>query len=100
MAPIRARCDVDQIAGFDGFEAMPNTAWHDVCVAGPEENSRFDTEGLLVTIVKYQLHNSTDEVQELVAVRMDLTPMRSRPFDVRVSSNGVSVDSLWGTRRG
>lgn|SRR5215207_8948396 len=36
IATIRARCDMDEVTGLDRFEPVPDTAWHDVRVAGPK----------------------------------------------------------------
>jgi hypothetical protein len=36
IATIRARCDMDEVTGLHRFEAVPDTAWHDVRVAGPQ----------------------------------------------------------------
>lgn len=82
MTPIRAGCDVDEITGFDRFKPVPDTAWHDVRIAGPKENLRLDADSFLVTVVENQFHRSANDIQELVTVRVDLTTMRSRLIDV------------------
>ena len=100
IATIRARCDMDEVTGLDRFEPVPDTAWHDVRVAGPKQNLRLDAHRPLVTVVKNQFHRSAHDVQELVTVRVDLTTMRSRPIDVGDRSDCVSIDSPWRSRGG
>ena len=100
MTTVRARRDMDEVAGFDRFEAMPDTAWHDVRVAGAQQDPRLDADRLLVTIVKDQFHRSAHDVQELVAVGVDLAAVRSGSIDVEDSSDRVPVDSPWRSRRG
>jgi hypothetical protein len=34
IAAIRAGCDMDEVTRLDWFEPVPDTAWHDVRVAG------------------------------------------------------------------
>jgi hypothetical protein len=36
IAPIRSGCDMDEATGLDRFESVPDTACHDVRVAGPK----------------------------------------------------------------
>jgi hypothetical protein len=52
MATIRAGCDMDEVAGLDWFEPVPDTAGHDVRVACPQQNHRLDADRLLITVVK------------------------------------------------
>jgi len=92
---------MDEVAGLDRFKSVPDTARHDVRVAGTEENFRLDSRRSSVTIVKNQFHGSTDDVKELVTVRVDFTSMRSRSLDTGDRSDRVSVDSTrWSWRSG
>ena len=91
---------MDEVTGLNRFEAVPDTAWHDVRVAGPQWHLRLDAHRPLITVVKNQFHCSAHDVQELVTVRVDLTTMRSRPIDVGDRSDCVSIDSPWRSRRG
>ena len=91
---------MDEIAGLDRLEPVPDTAWHEVRVAGPKQNLRLNAHRALVTVVKNQLHRAAHDVQELVTVRVDLTTMRSRPIDVGDRSDCVSIDSPWRPWRG
>ena len=63
---------MDEVAGLDRLEPVPDTAWHEVRVAGPKENVRLDARRPLVTVVKDQFHRAAHDVQELVTVGMDL----------------------------
>jgi hypothetical protein len=81
---------MDEILGSTGSSRVPDTAWHEVRVAGPKENLRLDAHRPLVTVVKNQFHRSAHDVQELVTVWVDLTTMRSRPIDVWDRSDCVS----------
>ena len=100
MATVRARCDMDEITGLDSFEPVPDTAWHDVRITRSQQNLHLGADRPLVTVVKYQFHRSAHDVQELVAVRMDLATMWSRPIDVGDCSDCVSIDSSWRSRWG
>ena len=91
---------MDEVTGLDRFEPVPDTAWHDVRVAGPKEDLRLDAHRSLVTVVKNQFHRSAHDVQELVTVRVDLTTMGSWPIDVGDRSDCVSIDSPGRSRRG
>ena len=92
MAPIWAWCDMNEVTGLDRFEPVPDTAGHDVRVAGPQHDLRLDARCTLVTVIEDQFHRSAHDVQELVTVGVDLTTMRSRPVDVGDRSYGVPVD--------
>ncbi len=104
MAPIRAWRDMNEVTGLDRFEPVPDTAWHDVRVAGPQHDLRLDARCTLVTVIEDQFHRSAHDVQELVTVGVDLTTMRSRPVDVGDRSDGVPVDpprrTGWGRCNG
>src|SRR5438874_1679146 len=99
MAAVRARRDMDEIAGLDRLESVPDTARHDVRVAGPKQNLRLDAHRALVAVVEDQFHRPAHDVQELVAVRMDLTPVWPGPIDVGNRSDRVAVDSPRWPRR-
>jgi hypothetical protein len=96
MATIRAGRDMDEVPGLDGFEPVPDAAWHDARVAWPQQNLRLDADRPLVTVVKNQFHRSAHEVQELVAVRTDLITTRSGLIDVGDCSDCVSIDRSGG----
>jgi hypothetical protein len=99
VATIRARRDMDEVTGLDRFQPVPDSAWHHVRVARSQQNLRLDADRPLVTVVKYQFHCSSHDVEELVTVRVDLTIMWSRSIDVGNRSDCVSIDSPWRSRR-
>jgi len=83
---------MDEVTGFDRFESVPDTPGDNVRIAGPKENLRLDAHRPLVTVVQNQLHGSAHDIQELIAVRMDLTIVRSRPLEIGDRSDRVSID--------
>jgi hypothetical protein len=95
VTTIRAGRDMDEVTGLDRFEPVPDSAWHHVRVARPQQNLRLDTDRTLVTVVQNQLHRSAHDVEELVTVRVDLTIMGSWSINVRDRSDRVSIDSPW-----
>jgi len=83
--PVRAGCDVDEIAGFDRFEPVPNTARNNVGVTGTQEESRFGADGALVTVVEDQLHRAAHDIEELVTVGVDLATVWPGPSTLGIT---------------
>ena len=104
MAAVWSGRDMNEVAGFDRFEPVPDATGHQICITRAKKNLGLDTDPGLVTIIEDQFHSSTDEIEELVAVRVDLAPVRSWPLDVEHGPDRVSVNtprwSWWGSREG
>jgi hypothetical protein len=43
---------MDEVAGFDWFEPVPDAVWYDVGVARPQQNPRLGAHRLLVTVIE------------------------------------------------
>lgn len=99
MAAAWSGRDMNEVAGFDRFEPVPDSTGHEICITRAKKNVRLDPDPGLVTIIEDQFHGSTDHIEELVAVGMDLAPVRSRPFDVEYGPDRVSVNTpRWSWR--
>jgi hypothetical protein len=77
VVAVWAGSDMDEVTGLDRFEAVPDTAWHDVRLAGSQQNFRLHAHRPLVAVVEHQFHRSAHDVEKLVTVRMDLSAVRS-----------------------
>jgi hypothetical protein len=99
MASVRARCDMDEVAGLDRLESVPDATRHDVRVAGPQEHCRLGAHCTLVTVIEDQFHRSAHDIEELVTVRMHLTTMRTGSLDVGDRADGVPIDAPRRSRR-
>jgi hypothetical protein len=53
---------MDEVTGLDRFKSVPDTPWHDVCVAGPKPNLRLNAHDPIVTVVKNQFHRSGHDI--------------------------------------
>lgn len=100
MATVGAGRDVHEVAELDRFDAVPDSAWHDVRVAGAQEHPRLDADRLRVTVVEDQFHRSAHDIEELVTIRVNLPTVWSWPLEVGNRSDRVSVDSPRRSRRG
>jgi hypothetical protein len=99
MVSVRAGCDMDEVAGLDSLESVPDATRHDVRVAGPQKHCRLDADRTLVTVIEDQFHRSAHDIEELVTVGVDLTTVWTGSLDVGDRSDGVPIDSPRRPRR-
>ncbi len=99
IAAIRAGRDMNEVSGLDRFELVPHSARHDIGVARPQHHFRFHADRSFIAVVENQLDRSANDVQELVAVRMDLATMWWSTIDMRDRPDRVAIDSSRWTRR-
>src|SRR5258708_1738736 len=98
-AAVRARCDVHEVRGFDHVDLVPDTARDDERIAPPQDDARLGADRLFVAVVEDHLDRSAHEIQELVAVGMELALMRRRTFEVGDHADRVAIDALRWTSR-
>ena len=91
---------MDEVRRLDCLEAVPYAARDDARVTSLQHNLRLDADSSFVAIVKNELRGSAHDVEELVAVRVHLAPMRPRPIHVADRADRVTIDSLRRPWRG
>jgi hypothetical protein len=69
---------MEQAAGFERLDAMPEPFWHDERVSGVEANARLRARRRTVSIVEDHVHRAAEHAEELIAVGVHLTTMRAR----------------------